>query len=107
MTFNLKQNDTSPAMLVGLQDANRNVVNITGATVRFYMRQIGASQVKVDAPVNIVSALDGTVVYNWIADDTDTVGSYQCEFEVTYSDGTTETFTNGAYIRVEIIDDIN
>jgi hypothetical protein len=31
---------------------------------------------------------------------------YSAEFEVTYSDGSIETFPNSDYIRVEIIDDI-
>jgi len=46
------------------------------------------------------------VRYNWIAADTDTIGSYQAEFEVTYADASIETFPNDGYIRVEIIDDI-
>ena len=93
-------------MFVVLQDANFNVVNITGSTVRFYMRQIGSSQVKIDAPAQIGSAPDGEVLYHWTEEDTDTAGSYQCEFEVTYFDNTTETFPNGGYIRVNIIEDI-
>jgi hypothetical protein len=46
------------------------------------------------------------VRYDWSADDTDTIGSYQAEFEVTYADASIETFPNDGYIRVEIIDDI-
>jgi hypothetical protein len=106
MTFSIKQNDTGPAMLATLQDASGAAVNITGALVRFHMRQIGSTQVKVDAAVTIVSPLDGAVRYNWIAADTDTIGSYQAEFEVTYADASIETFPNDGYIRVEIIDDI-
>lgn len=33
-------------------------------------------------------------------------GSYVCEFEVTYSDSTIETFPNDGYIRVEVLSDI-
>lgn len=106
MTFSIKQNDTGPAMLATLQDASGAAVNITGALVRFHMRQIGSTQVKVDAAATIVSSLDGAVRYNWLAADTDTIGSYQAEFEVTYADASIETFPNDGYIRVEIIDDI-
>ena len=106
MTFYVKQNDTSPAMLATLQDADGNVINLTAASVRFHMRPIGSKQVTVDAPAVIVTPLDGLVRYNWIADDTDTIGSYQAEFEVTYADASIETFPNDGYIRVEIIDDI-
>ena len=106
MTFYVKQNDTSPAMLATLQDADGNAINLTAASVRFHMRQIGRSDVAVDAPAVIVTPLEGLVRYNWIAADTDTVGSYQAEFEVTYADSSIETFPNDGYIRVEIIDDI-
>lgn len=48
----------------------------------------------------------GIVRYDWSADDTNAIGSYQAEFEVTYADASVETFPNRGYIRVEIIDDI-
>lgn len=106
MTFSIKQNDRSPAMLATLQDASGTAVNITGASVRFHMRQIGSTQVKVDAAASIVTADEGLVRYNWISADTADTGSFQAEFEVTYADGSIETFPNDGYIRVEIIDDI-
>lgn len=106
MTFYVKQNDTSPAMLATLQDADGNAIDITGASVRFHMRAIGSNQTTVDGDATIVTASSGLVRYDWIAADTDTVGSYQAEFEVTYADSSIETFPNDGYIRVEITDDI-
>ena len=106
MTFYVKQNDTSPAMLATLQDANGDAINLTAATVRFHMRAVGSSQVVVDQAAVVVTPLEGLVRYDWAADDTDTIGSYQAEFEVTYADSSIETFPNDGYIRVEIIDDI-
>ena len=106
MTFYVKQNDTSPAMLATLQDADGNAVDITAASVRFHMRTIGGSAVKTDQAAAIVDAELGEVRYDWTASDTDTIGSYQAEFEVTYADASIETFPNDGYIRVEIIDDI-
>ena len=106
MTFYIKQNDTSPSMAATLKDANDAAIDLTGATVRFHMRAVGASQVTVDAAATLVTPASGTVRYDWQADDTDTVGSYQAEFEVTYADGSIETFPNDGYIRVEITDDI-
>jgi hypothetical protein len=106
MSFYVKQNDTSPAMLATLQDADGVAVSLVGATVRFHMRTLGGTQTKVDAAATVVNALAGTVRYSWIAADTNTVGSYQAEFEVTYADASVETFPNDSYIAVEIIDDI-
>lgn len=106
MTFYIKQNDTSPAMLATLQDASGTAVNLTAATVRFHMRAIGATQTKVNAAATITDAPNGIVRYNWSASDTNTVGQFQAEFQVTYADGKIETFPNDSYLPVEITDDI-
>jgi len=106
MTFYIKRNDTSPAMLATLQDANGDAVDITAASVRFHLRPINSQTVTVDEAATIVTAPDGLVRYDWQAADTATIGSYQAEFEVTYADTTVETFPNDGYIRVEIISDI-
>jgi len=103
--FYMKQNDTQPRMLATLQDGDGAAINLTGASVRFHMRTLGGSTV-VDAAATIITAASGLVRYDWVAADTDTVGSYQAEFEVTYPDTTVETFPNSGYIRVEITDDI-
>ena len=106
MSFYIKQNDTVPSLRAALENGSGTAVDLTGATCQFHMRGIGATSVTVDATAQIVNEATGIVQYNWVADDTDTVGSYQAEFEVTYSDGTIETFPNNGYIRVEITDDI-
>lgn len=104
-TFYMKQNDTQPRMLATLQDGDEVAINLTGASVRFHMRTL-AGTLKTDAAATIVTAASGIVRYDWAAADTDTVGTYQAEFEVTYPDATVETFPNSGYIRVEITDDI-
>jgi len=106
MTFYIKQNDTSPSMVATLQDADGDVIVLTGASVRFHMRTIGSTNATVDAAAVIVDETNGIVRYDWDAADTDTVGSYQAEFEVTYADASIETFPNDGYIRVEIKADI-
>lgn len=106
MTFNIKQNDTGPAMLATLQDASGAAVNLTGASVRFHMRSVSGGNPAVDAAATVVTAASGIVRYNWAPEDTDSVGTYQAEFEVTYADGSIETFPNDGYIAVQIVDDI-
>jgi hypothetical protein len=93
-------------MLATLQDANGTAVNLTGASVSFHMRAVGSTQTKVDSAATIVTAASGLVRYNWTAQNTNTVGSYQAEFQVTHADGSIETFPNDGYIPVQIIDDI-
>jgi len=106
MTFYIKQNDTSPAIRATLRDGDGDVINLDGATVRFHMRPIGSTTVKVDAAGTVIAPAGGIVQYSWSEEDTDTVGAYQAEFEVTYTGGNVETFPNDGYIRVEITDDI-
>lgn len=106
MTFYIKRNDTSPSLLGTLEDGAGAAVNVNGATVRFHLRSFGAQAIKVDAAAVVVSGLTGVVRYDWQPGDTDTIGSYQAEFEVTYADGTIETFPNDGYTRVEIVGDI-
>ncbi len=106
MSFYIKQNDTVPSLRAALKNGSGDAVDITGATCQFHMRVLGQTTVTVDASAQIIDEETGIVQYNWVADDTDTIGSYQAEFEVTYPDGTIETFPNNGYIRVEITDDI-
>ena len=107
MAFYIKQGDTTPALKATLKDGDGNVINLTDASVRFHMRAIDATSSTVDAEGSVVSpATGGVVQYAWASGDTATAGMYSAEFEITYGDGSIETFPNNDYIRVEIIDDI-
>jgi hypothetical protein len=106
MAFYIKQNDTSPNLRAILKDGDEDPINLTDAAIRFHMRTVGGETAVVDADASIVTAESGVVQYIWDAADTATVGSYQAEFEVTFSGGAIETFPNNGYIRVEITDDI-
>lgn len=106
MPFFIKQNDTSPALQVTLKDGDGVAIDLTGSTVRFHMRRQGSNAVKVDESAVVSDALNGIVYYNWNTSDTDSIGSFECEFEVTYAGLEVESFPNNKYIDVEITDDI-
>jgi hypothetical protein len=93
-TAYLKQNDTSPALDAILTDANGAVVNVTGSSVRFHMLKIGASALKINAPASVIDGEAGHVRYNLQVGDTDTPGTYKAEYQVTFPDGSIETFKN-------------
>lgn len=102
-TFTIKRGDTSPALRFALLP---ETINLNGATVAFTMRQAGASA-KIDrAAASVVTGASPVVEYAWGEGDTDTAGFFQAEFEVTYFDGSVETFPNDEYLYVNIIGDL-
>ncbi|MDX1810435.1 MAG: BppU family phage baseplate upper protein [Gammaproteobacteria bacterium] len=104
--FEIKRNDTSPDLECTLQGNDGVSVDITGATVRFHMTKKGETTPKVDALATNVDEASGKVKYEWNAADTDTKGVFRGEFEVTYSDGSIETFPNNSYIPINIYEDL-
>lgn len=106
MTFNIKQNDTSPALEATCLNEDGAPIDLTGATsVRFHMRN-ATGTVVLDEDMLVDDATGGIVVYVWDAADTAVVGRFQAEVEITFSNGRVETFPNSGYLEVVIIDDI-
>ena len=106
MAFSIKQNDTSPSLQATLRDAALNPVNLAGATVMFHMKSIDGT-IKVDQQMTVTNASGGVVQYDWQAGDTDTVGTYYVEFEVTYTDNSVETFPNNGNKVVSVVRELN
>jgi len=106
MSFNIKQNDTSPSLQATLKDAQLVPVDITAATVKFHMKSIDGS-IKVNETMTITDADGGVVQYDWQVGDTDTVGAYYVEFQVTYADASVETFPNNGSLVVSVVRELN
>lgn len=103
--FKIKRGDTSPAMLYRLSPAT---VVLSGASVVFNMRADGEEENLVDRSPAVVEVATGTPTlrYNWLAADTAEAGTFVGEFEVTYADGSVETFPNEGFITVQIDEDL-
>ncbi len=93
-------NDTAPSAEATLKAGKPKVaVDIQGATVKFHMTD-AANELKINAAANNDQVGDGSdgskgdVSYDWDggAGDTDTGGEFKAHWEVTYSDGTIQTF---------------
>lgn len=110
--FVITQGDRAPALVVTLLDAAGAPVNLTAASgVTFTMRDASLGAIKVNAgAATFVDQAGGQVSYAWAAGDTDTVGSYEAKFTVTWNDATQTSFPTdeGAqynYITVTVVDD--
>ena len=98
--FVIKQNDTAPIIKAYLQDENGDAVNISGASVDFHMSDY--SSTVINSPATIEDETGGLVSYTWQSEDTTEKGNYKAEFEVTFADGSIETFPNTGYIEIKI-----
>jgi hypothetical protein len=106
MAFVLKQNDTSPSISAILKDSAGAVIDLSSASVVFHMKAIGASTLKIDAGVTVTDPANGAIQYDWVSGDTDTPGTYYAEFQVTYTDGSVESFPNTENLVVTIIPEL-
>lgn len=90
--FDIGKGDLLP-VIEGTLLEDGSPVNLTGATVLF--RMVNASGVvKVAAAATVVGVLTGDVEYGWAGTDTDTAGTYQAEWEVTFTGVKPLTFPN-------------
>lgn len=103
--FKIKEGDTSPSIQYALTPTS---VVLTGASVVFSMRDRATGTIKVNrqAATIVTATVTPTVQYDWVTADTDTAGTYEAEFEVTYADTTVETFPNDGFITVTITGDV-
>jgi hypothetical protein len=111
MAFTIKQDDTRPVYVVPLVSdfgGANDPIDLTDATaVKFLMRLQGdTGPPKVNAPAVITDAAAGEVTYTWDAADTDVAGTYEVEFQITWSDGGVQTIPNDSYFTVEIKTDL-
>ena len=106
--FEIKQNDTSPALEGILRDGFGSPIDITGATVVLNTRLQPGGTVKVSGGSMgaVGSAVNGRVKYSWVAADTDTAGIYEAEIQITFSNGKIRTIPPKGYFIVDVTDDI-
>jgi hypothetical protein len=108
MKYELKRNDTAPAITATLTDEN-GVIVLTGATVRFKLAaapESGLTFTPINRVCTVTNATKGQVSFAWQAGDTTQAGIYRGEFEVTFAGGSIETYPAGEYLDIIILPDL-
>jgi hypothetical protein len=108
MTFTIVQGDTSPSLSSTLTDG-KSPVDISGYnSVEIHIENKYDEVIVTDdetGRVNVVNASSGQVEYVWEQGDTDSIGTYKAEWQVTYSDGSIETFPSDGKVTIEVTEE--
>lgn len=106
--FYFKLGDTEPALEATLwAGTSATPSNLAGASgVKLVItRSPGIAGDEYDA--EIVSAVAGTVKYEWVGDEFEEPGTYYGEWQVTYTDESVETFPNDSEFLIKVRSDLN
>lgn len=86
----LKKKDLQPYYYAQVKDAGGNAVDLTGASIVCTLKDVEAGTLKIDRKstgINVSDAAGGQFEYRWQSGDTDVVGKYFIEFEITPAAG--------------------
>ena len=108
--FATKQRDTYRPIKVIATQSNGLPLNLTSATVTFWMRKVGtidAEDVVIDGNgVNVTDPLRGKMQYEWASEELADLGHYEAEFRVTFEGGKRLTLPQDGYIIISVTDDV-
>lgn len=103
----IKEGDRLPVLTATLKDADGVAIPLgTATSVKFLMASKTTGTLKVDANATIVDAAAGQISYAWGANDTDTPGTYQCEFEILWNSGKKQTVPTVGYFDIMVEPDL-
>lgn len=120
-TINLVVGDTLPEITVTLRDSNKaasgqtldpddpttwDPIDLTNATVKMRIREVGATTVSSTLTMTVVSpATDGKAVTNFPAGTLTTAGVFEAEVEISYSTGAKQTVHD--LLKLKVRDDFD
>ena len=105
-TLNLVKDDTLPELTITLKDSNTAAagktldenddttwapIDLTGASVRLRIRELGSSTVKSTLLCTVTDATNGIVATDFPTGTLDTAGVFEGEIEITFSSGGIQT----------------
>ncbi len=105
--FEMKPGDRKYALKYLLSDYKAGSDLLQGATITFQMKDsqdtVVINNPGIVAPdVGSMLGVDGAVAYEWGVGETDTVGEYQGEFKIVFSDGLQAHYPSEGFIAISI-----
>ena len=102
LTFTLKDSNTAATGLTldPNNDATWAPINLTGATVRFRIRELGSTTVKSTLTCTTTDATAGKVATDFPTGTLDTAGTFEGELEISFSDGGKQTVNDLIKLKV-------
>lgn len=104
--FSIVKNDVLPMLSDTLTYSDGTAVNLTGATVKWIMRQLTASAPSTNLAATVVNPAAGMVSYTFTAADTAVAGQFMGKWTVTFSGGQTQSWPTVGYIEVTVEEDL-
>lgn len=105
--FTIKAHDRLPSIQTTLSAGGVPVDLTTATGVTFIMAQTIGGSTKINAAAVVVNAAAGVVRYDWLSTDTDTPGSYNAEWEVTWPGPKQQTFPTASYHSISVLADLD
>jgi len=110
--FIIKRNDTLPALMISIKsrgDLNEVIpFSLTGVSACTFSMTDSCGNLKISSSsADIIIASAGTMQYSWSAEDTDTEGKFNGEFELYFNGGAKMSVPTLGAIDISIIKDIN
>lgn len=92
-SITMVQGDTKPDLIATLKDSvSGDPIDLSAVDgVKFQMRETTDRRYTVNATADVTDGPNGVVTYSWAADDLSRPGTYQAQFEITFSDQTVQT----------------
>ena len=114
-TLNLVAGDTLPELTFTLKDSNTAAsgstldpnnsatwapIDVTGATVRLRIRELGSTTVKSTLTCTVSDGTGGKVITDFPAGTLDTAGTFEGEIEITFASGGIQTVYDLVKLKV-------
>lgn len=107
----IKKGDLEPALVIDIADSDDQADLNDVDTWRVIGRMVGSATLLFDdtSPDVVVGADAWTaaVTHEWVAGETNTVGTLRLEVEATWPGGRKQTFPSGDYLQVRIVEDLD